>query len=112
MRDHEVNTGKSLIESDFMLEQDISALSLELLVGLFLHNNDDIAGFDARRLIDLAMEGVLAIVRSALVNHGIENFRCRPSILSTYVFVIGQLDQLKLATVRTHKFTILYLLPW
>lgn len=99
VRDHEVNTGKSLIESDFLFEKDISALSLELLVGLFLHNNDDIAGFDARRLIGLAMEGVLAIVRSALVDHGIENLLLFVHFLAlANIAPVGLVDDLTLST--------------
>ena len=67
--DHKVDTGQSLVERDLLFEKDISTLPLELLVGLFLHDNDDIARLDARCLVSLTMECVLGFVRSTLVDH-------------------------------------------
>ena len=67
--DHKVDTGQSLVERDLLFEKDISTLPLELLVGLFLHDNDDIAWLDTRCLISLTMERVLGFVRSTLVDH-------------------------------------------
>ena len=74
MLDYKVDSGQRLIERDLLFEKNIGTLSLKLLVGLFLHDNDDIAGLNARCLICLAMEGVLAIIRSTLINHCVKNF--------------------------------------
>ena len=68
---HKVDAGQSLVERDLLFEKDISTLPLELLVGLFLYDNDDIARLDARCLISLTMECVLGFVRSTLIDHHI-----------------------------------------
>ena len=71
--DHEVNAGQSLIKRDLLFEKNIGTLSLELLMGLFLHDNDDIAGLNAGCLVSLTMEGVLTVVRSTLIDHRVED---------------------------------------
>ena len=53
MLDHEVNAGQSLIERDLLFEKNIGTLSLKLLMGLFLHDNDDIAGLNAQVAKDM-----------------------------------------------------------
>ena len=79
--DNEVDTGQGLIERDLLFEKDISTLPLELFVGLFLHNNDDIARLNAGCLISLTVECVLALVRSTLVDH-----RVKDLLLFLYLF--------------------------
>ena len=74
MLDHEVNAGQSLIKRDLLFEKNIGTLSLKLLMGLFLHDNDDIAGLNAGCLVSLTMEGVLTVVRSTLIDHRVEDF--------------------------------------
>ena len=69
VRQHEVDAGEGLNERDFLFAEQIGTLPLELLVGLFLHDNDDIARLDARCLVSLTMECVLGFVRSTLVDH-------------------------------------------
>ena len=71
--DHEVDAGQSLIESDFLFKKNIGTLSLELLMGLFLHDNDDIASLNAGCFVSLTMEGVLTVVRSTFVDHRVED---------------------------------------
>lgn len=58
----EVDSGKSLLERNLMFNEQISALSLESLMGLLLHDDNDISGLLTWELISFSMESVLAIV--------------------------------------------------
>lgn len=73
VRDHEVDAGEGFDQSDFVFDQQISALALEPLVGLLLHNDNDVASFLARVLVGLSVEGVLGVVRRTLVDLSINN---------------------------------------
>ena len=68
MRDYKINAGERLTERDFLFNQQIGTLTLEALMGLFLHDNDYIARLLSRVLISLTVERVLAIVRCAFVD--------------------------------------------
>ena len=71
--DHKVDTSQSLNKRDLLFKKDIGTLPFELLVRLFLYNNDDIAGLDSWCLISLTVESVLAIVWCTLIDHRVEN---------------------------------------
>ena len=73
MLDHKVDTSQSLNKRDLLFKKDIGSLSFELLVRLFLYNNDDIASLDSGCLISLTVESVLAIVWCTLIDHRVEN---------------------------------------
>ena len=99
MLDHEVDAGQSFIERDFLFEKDVGTLPLELLVGLFLHDNDDIAWLNARCLIGLTMESVLAIVRSTLIDHRIEDLLLLVHLFTfTRCASVGLINDLTLTT--------------
>ena len=97
--DYEVNTSQSLVESDLLFEKNIGTLPLKLLVGLFLYDNDDIAGLDTGCLISLTMESVLAFVRSTLVYHNVENLLFFVDLFTfTRCASIGFINDLTLTT--------------
>ena len=70
----EVNSREGFDQSDFVFDQEISTLSLELLVGLLLDHNDNVARLLAREFVSLTVESVLAIVWCTFVNNCVENF--------------------------------------
>ena len=97
--DHEVDAGQSFIEGDFVLKKDISTLPLELLMGLFLNDNDNVAGFSAGCLIGFTVEGVLAVVRSTLIDHRIEDLLLLVHLLALAGRApVGLIDDLTLST--------------
>ena len=96
---HEVDTSQSLVEGDLLFEKNICTLPLKLLVGLFLYYNDDITRLDTGCLISLTMEGVLAFVRSTLVDHNIEDLLFFVDLFTfTRCASIGFIDNLTLTT--------------
>ena len=82
--DCEVNTCESLQQSDFLFDKQISAFTFKNFVRLFLHNDNNITGFDTWEFIGLAVEDVLLIVGRTLVNLSIKNF-----LLFYYFFTIA-----------------------
>ena len=111
MCDYEVDARECLLQRDFLFNEQVGALSLEALVRLLLHDDDDVAGLLARILVCLSVERVLAIVRGALINCSIDNF-----LLLGYLFtlaclaLVGLVDNLALSialfaralTLRVH----------
>lgn len=96
---HEVDTSEGLDQSDFMFEEQIGSLSLELLVRLFLHDNDDITGLLAWELVGFTVERELAVVGCALVDHGLENFLLLDDLLAlANLAFVGFIDDFTLAT--------------
>jgi hypothetical protein len=71
--DSEIDTSQSLEESNLLFDQEIGAFPLEYLVGLLLHNNDDITGLGSWELVSLSVEGVGLPVRCTLVDLGIDD---------------------------------------
>ena len=97
--DDEVDTGQSLIKRDLLFAKDIGTLSLELFVGLFLHNNDDIASLNTGCLIGLTVEGVLAVVRSAFIDHRIKDLLLFLDLFAfTYCAFFSLINDLILST--------------
>jgi len=93
-----IDSSQGLAESDFMLYKQISTLSLEPLVGLFLHDNDHVTGLLAWVLVCLAVECELAIVRSALIDLSINDFLLLHHLLSlARLALVGLVDDLALA---------------
>ena len=70
---NEVHACQSFSERDLMFNEQISALSLESLVGLLLDYNDDIAWLLTGVLVSLAMESILAVVGCTLVNRSVND---------------------------------------
>ena len=68
MCDDEIDTCQGFMQCYLVLYEQIGSFSLEALVRLFLHDNDDITRLLTRVLISLAMERELAIVGCTLVN--------------------------------------------
>lgn len=62
MSDDEVNSCECLNQSDFVFNEQISTLTLEALMGLLLHYNDNVAGLLTWGLVSFSVEGVLSIV--------------------------------------------------
>merc|ERR1719469_195472 len=82
-----------------MLNKQISTLSLEFFVRLLLYNNDDIASFLTRELVCFAMELVLAIVRSAFVDHSLEDFLLLGDLLAlANLALVGFVNDFTFAT--------------
>lgn len=65
---NEVNTSKGLKQSDFLFHEQICTLALKKLVGLFLHNDDHIAGLGTWEFICFTIESVSLVVRCTLVD--------------------------------------------
>lgn len=103
MSQHEVDTAKGFLESDFMFNKQVSTLSLELLVRLLLHNNDDIAGLSAWELVSFAVERVLAVVWRTLVDRHIDDLLLFVDLLAlASLALVGVIDHLALsATIVT-----------
>ena len=99
----EVDASKGLNQSDFMLEQEIGTLSLELFVRLLLDNDHDVTGLGPRVLVSLAMERVLAVVWCTFVDLCVENFLLLDDLLAlARLTLVGLIDDLTLtATVVT-----------
>ena len=81
--DCEVNTCESLQQSDFFFDKQISSFTFKNFVRLFLHDDNNITGFNTWELISFAVEDVLLIVGRTLVNLSVKNF-----LLLYYFFTI------------------------
>ena len=88
-----------------MFKEEVSTLSLKLLVGLLLHDNDDITGLLAWELVGLTVESVLLIIGSTLVDLGVKNFLLLDNLLAlTSLALVGLIDDLTLtATIVTRS---------
>ena len=69
-----IDSSEGFNQSNFLFHQEICTLSLEFCVLDFLDDNYDVSGLHAWVLICLTMEGVLSIVRSALIDCHVNNF--------------------------------------
>ena len=69
----EVDSGQSLKKSDLLLHEQVSTLSLENLVWLFLNHDDDISWLSAWDGVRLTMEDVLFSIGATLVDLDFEN---------------------------------------
>ena len=97
--DHKVDASQGLNESDFVFNEQVSSLSLELLVGLLLHDNYNVTSLLAWELISFTVERVLLIVGCTLVHHGVENFLLLDNLLAlASLALVGLVDNLTLAT--------------
>ena len=100
-----VDACQGLYQSDFVFNQKISTLSLELFMWLLLHDNYDVTGLLTRILIGLSMESVLAVVWSTLVNAGIDNLLLFSHLLAlaclAFVGVINDLTFTTAVVART-----------
>lgn len=65
-----------------MFKKEIGSLSLELLVRLLLHNDDDITGLLTWVLVGFTVESVLTVVGGSLVNLSIDNFLLLSDLLA------------------------------
>ena len=99
MRHDEVDTGESFDQGDFVLHEEVGTLSLELLVGLLLHYDDDITWLLSGVLVSLAVECVFALVWRALVNLGINDLLLFLDLLAfADLALVGIINSLSLAT--------------
>jgi len=78
----EINTSQGLLKSDFFLNEEVSALPLEDLVGDFLHDDNYVTSLGSRELISLTMEGVVVTMRRSLINLSFENLLLLANLLS------------------------------
>ena len=93
-----------------MLEQEISALSLELFVWLLLDNDYDVSGLGSWELISLTMERVLAVVWCSLVDLSVEDFLLLNDLLAfarlTLVCLIDDLTLTATVVARTLRLRV------
>lgn len=90
---NEINTSQGLEESDFLLHKQVSTLTLEALVGLFLNDNDNISGLAAGELISLTVESVLLVVGGTLINRSLKDFLLLVNFLTIASFTfVGFID--------------------
>lgn len=70
---HKVDSGQSFEKSNLFLHEQVSTLSLENLVRLFLNHDDDIACLSAWDGVRLTVENVLFSIGTAFVDLNFEN---------------------------------------
>lgn len=114
VQEHEVDPGESLLERDFLFNQQVGTLPLKALVWLLLHNYDDITWLLSRILVGLTVERVLAIVGGAFVDRRVNNFLFLGYLLAlTSLALVGVVNDFTLAaaliagalTLRVHAWS-------
>ena len=99
VRDNEVNASKGFNQSDFVLNQKISTLTLESLVRLLLHHDNHVTRFLTRVLVGFTVERILAIVWRTFVDHCINNFLLLHHFLAfASLALVGLIDDLTFST--------------
>jgi len=69
----EINSSQSFEESNLLLNEQVSTLTFEYLVGHFFNGDDDISRLSAGELISLSVENVVAAIRGTLVDFSFDD---------------------------------------
>jgi hypothetical protein len=107
---HEVDACQCLQQGDLFFHQQVCAFSLEQFVGLLLHDDDDIAGFDAWVLVSLSVESVLLAIGCALINLSIEDLLFLAHLLAVaslaLVLLVDHLALTSAGIARTGRLSV------
>jgi hypothetical protein len=83
-----VDTGESFKEGNFLLNEQVSTLTLEDLVRHLFDNNDDIAGLGTGELISLSVEDVVVAIRGTLIDLSLDDLLLLDDLLSIANFAL------------------------
>ena len=110
VRYHEIDACQCLQQGDLFFHQQVCAFSLEQFVGLLLHDDDDIAGFDAWVLVSLSVESVLLAIGCALINLSIEDLLFLAHLLAVaslaLVLLVDHLALTSAGIARTGRLSV------
>jgi len=113
MFENEVDAGQSLEQGNGLLHKQISSLALEQLMGLLLHNNDNITSLSAGVLISLTVEMVSLAVGCTFVDISIDDLLLLLDFLAIAILALVLLvDDFALSTAIVTRLSRLGVVAW